>query len=43
MYDAGNRQPVPCNHLESGGMGREGGFKRERTYVYLMPIHVDTW
>ena len=27
-------------------MGREvagGWFKRERTYVYLWPIHVDVW
>jgi len=42
MYDAGNRQPVPCDHLE-GWDGEGEGFKRERTYVYLMPIHVDTW
>ena len=28
-----------------GGMVREvgGRFKREGTYVYLMPIHVDVW
>ena len=26
-------------------MGKEvgGGFEREGTYVYLMPIHVDVW
>ena len=43
MYDAGNPKPVLCDNLEEWEIGREvgGGFKREGTHVYLMPIHAD--
>ena len=42
MYDPGNPKPVLCD-TQSVGWGGEWrvGFKREGTYVYLMPIHVD--
>ena len=44
MYDAGSPKPVLCDNLK-GGRGREAGegYKREGTYVYLWPIHVDAW
>ena len=37
--------PVLCDNLEEwhGEGGGGGVFKREETYVYLMPIHVDVW
>ena len=43
MYDAGNPKPVLCDNLARWEIGREGvgGFKREGTYVYLMPTHAD--
>ena len=43
MYDAGNPKPVLCDNLEGWEIRREvwGGFKREGTYVYLMPTHAD--
>ena len=43
MYDAGNPKPVLCDNLEGWEIGRDmgGGFKREGTYVYLMPTHAD--
>ena len=38
------REPKPmlCNSLE-GRMGREveAGLKREGTYIYLIPIHIE--
>ena len=44
MYDAGNPKPVLWDHLEGWDERKVGGgFKREGTYVYLMPIHVDAW
>ena len=44
MCDPGNREPVLCNNLE-GRVGREveAGLKREGTYIYLMPIHIEVW
>ena len=44
MYDAGNPELVLCDNLV-GRDGEGGGekVKREGTYVYLRPIHVDVW
>ena len=44
MCDPGNPEPVLCNNLE-GRVGREveAGLKREGTYIYLMPIHIEVW
>ena len=41
-YDAGSSKPEICDNLE-GWDEEGGGFKREGTYVYLWPIHVDVW
>ena len=46
MYDAGNPKPVLCDNLKGwGGVGWVvgGEFKREGTYAYLMPIHINVW
>ena len=42
MYYTGNPKPALCDGLEVwDGEGGGRGFKREETYVYLMPIHAD--
>ena len=44
LSDAGNPRPMLCDNLEGwAGEGDLRGFKREGTYAYLWPIHVDVW
>ena len=42
LFDAGHPKLVLFNKLEEwDGEGSGWGFRREATYVYLWPIHVD--
>ena len=44
LNDTGSSDLVLCDNLEGwDGVGGEGRFEREGTYVYLWLIHVDVW
>ena len=44
LNDAGSSNPGLCDNLEGRyGVGGEGRFNREGTYLYLRLIHVAVW